>query len=293
MTGQRSLLILSINFIFLSMMSCSPKKTTDVQGHRGCRGLFPENSLPAFEKAIDLGVHTLELDVVVSGDKKVVVSHEPFMSSLICLDPSGGEIESKGKHINLFELTYDSIKQYDCGLKAHPNHPKQIKIACYKPLLSEVFDMVRARNAEVRFNVEIKSLPEQYGIYTPYPDEYVRIVLELIASSGMLNKTSLQSFDLNILEEVKKQYPNVSTALLVDANEKIDEKLADLSFTPQIISPYYKILDHELVSKYQKGGYRIIPWTVNDWADLKEVLSWNVDGIITDYPDRLMDMLRD
>ncbi|HBH23166.1 MAG TPA: glycerophosphodiester phosphodiesterase [Cytophagales bacterium] len=274
-------------------MSCRPKKTIDVQGHRGCRGLFPENSLAAFEKAIDLGVNTLELDVVLSKDKKVVVSHEPFMSSLICLHPSGNEIESTGEQINLFELEYDSIRRYDCGLKDHPGYTEQIKIASYKPLLSEVFELVATKKSEVSFNIEIKSYPELYGIYTPYPPEYVKIVLELIDHYGMLSRSSLQSFDLNILEEVKRQYPQVSTALLVDANENIDHKLKALSFVPDIISPDYALLNKEIVLDYQKDGYRIIPWTVNNSSDLKKVLSWNVDGIITDYPNLLLQLLAD
>ena len=106
--------------------SCNSEQSLDIQGHRGCRGLYPENSIPAFKKALDLGVTTLELDVVISKDKKVVVSHEPFMNHHIVLDPRGNEIAANDERsYNLFEMTYDSIKQYDCGTKGHQDFPFQ------------------------------------------------------------------------------------------------------------------------------------------------------------------------
>jgi glycerophosphoryl diester phosphodiesterase len=264
----------------------------DIQGHRGCRGLFPENSLPAFQKAIDLGVHTLELDVVLSKDQQVVVSHEPYMSKTICLDPFGLEIDTEDTLINLYQLEYDSIKQYDCGTKFHPGYPDQKKIVTYKPLLSEVFDLVKKQGAEVKFNIEIKSVPEYYGEYIPYPQEYVNRVLGLIEAEGMLGRTIMQSFDINILEEIKKQYPNVPVAILVDENESIENKLKSLSFKPDIISPSYKLLTASSVSEYQSQGHQVIPWTVNEIRDLQMVLSWNVNGIISDYPDRLIKLLQ-
>jgi glycerophosphoryl diester phosphodiesterase len=136
-------------------------------------------------------------------------------------------------------------------------------------------------------------LPEYYGIYTPHPEAYVKTVLDLINASGMLSRTTLQSFDLNILEETHKTYPNVAIALLVDDSKSIKEELAALSFKPEIISPYFRLLDGEQVAFYQKKGFQIIPWTVNTNEDLELVLSWKVDGIITDYPNRLLSLLKD
>lgn len=113
-------------------MSCNQEQNIDIQGHRGCRGLLPENSMPAFIRAIELGVHTLELDLAISKDKKVVVSHEPFMSRKICLYASGNEIlQSMDMKYNLYEMTYDEIKQFDCGLKFHPDYPNQAKISVH------------------------------------------------------------------------------------------------------------------------------------------------------------------
>jgi glycerophosphoryl diester phosphodiesterase len=263
----------------------------DVQGHRGCRGLLPENTLAAFKRAIDLKVNTLELDVVVSKDRKVVVSHEPYMNPLICLHPDGSDITGPRELYNLYTMDYDSIKTYDCGVKVHPYFPEQVQQRSYKPLLSEVFDLVRSKGSNVRLNIEIKSKAEGYGIYTPFPAEYVTIVMQVIREEKMLSRVNMQSFDLNILEEIRAQYPEVPLALLVDEQERIEEKLKALSFQPEILSPYFGLLDHDEVATYQRKGYKVIPWTVNTMEDLKKVYKWNVDGIITDYPNRLIRLI--
>ncbi|EPR74918.1 Glycerophosphoryl diester phosphodiesterase [Winogradskyella psychrotolerans RS-3] len=274
-------------------MSCNSKKQIDIQGHRGCRGLLPENSLPAFEKAIDLGVHTLELDIVISKDHKVVVSHEPYMNPIICLNPEGDVLpDNSEKDYNLYHMNYDEIKQFDCGLKFHPTYPQQEKLKTYKPLLSEVFDLVKAKDSEVKFNIEIKSETSYYGIYTPQPEAYVRLVLDEIEKNDMLSRVNFQSFDVVILEEIKKQSPKMVVALLVEDNETIDVKLEELSFKPEIISPYFKLLTAESVKAYQAKGFQVIPWTINATEDMKLMQSWAVDGIITDYPDQLIEILK-
>ncbi|WP_422107716.1 glycerophosphodiester phosphodiesterase family protein [Winogradskyella sp.] len=273
-------------------MSCNPKKQVDVQGHRGCRGLLPENSLPAFEKAIELGVQTLELDIAITKDREVVVSHEPFMSGVICFDPENGEIsEERNRAYNLFEMTHEEIKRFDCGSKFHPTYPKQEKLKTYKPLLSEVFELAKTKNPNVRFNIEIKSKPEYYGKYTPHPEAYVKIVLNEIEQHEVFKLVNLQSFDLAILEEVKKQSPKMPVALLIDEDETIKGKLQALSYKPEIISPYFKLLSQDQIKDYQSQGYLIIPWTINEEEDMKTMLEWCVDGIITDYPDRLINLL--
>ncbi len=274
-----------------TLMSCNSEKQLDIQGHRGCRGLYPENSIPAFEKAIALGVTTLELDIAITKDKKVVVSHEPFMSRTICFNPKGDEIsEDMDKKHNLYQMTHGEIKQFDCGTKLHPTYPGQKKLKTYKPLLSEVFELAKVKNPDVKFNIEIKSKPEYYGIYTPQPDEYVKIVLGEIEESGFFSNVNLQSFDLVILEEIKKQSPNIPVALLVDEDETIATKLEKLSYKPEIISPYFRLLNSEIINEYHSQDYLIIPWTVNEEQDMVKMLRWNVDGIITDYPNRLLEI---
>lgn len=274
-------------------MSCNTRAKLDVQGHRGCRGLYPENSIPAFKKAIELGVTTLELDIVISKDKKVVVSHEPYMNPTICYDSLGKPIPKEaGKTFNLYSLNYDEIEQFDCGTKFHPKYPNQKKLKTYKPLLSDVFQLVKDLNADVGFNIEIKSDVSYYGKYTPQPKEYVSIVLEDIKNFGAVQNVNLQSFDINILEEVKAQDPNMPVALLIDENESIIQKLELLSFKPEIISPYFKLLNKETFSRLKKDGFYVIPWTINEEKDMTAMIELGIDGIITDYPDLLLNLLQ-
>ncbi|GAA4959299.1 glycerophosphodiester phosphodiesterase [Algibacter aquimarinus] len=275
-------------------MNCNSPKLIDIQGHRGCRGLLPENTIPAFLKAINLGVHTLELDVAISKDNIVVVSHEPFMSRTICLDVQGNEIpESDDKKYNLYQMTFDNIKQFDCGTKFHPRFTEQEKIKTYKPSLDEVIKRAKTKNQKIKFNIEIKSKPEYDNIYTPKPDEFVALVLDVINENNIFNETNLQSFDLRVLEEIKKQAPKMRVALLVDEDEDLLNKMAKMTYLPEIISPYYKLLNKKMVRNLKTEGFEVIPWTVNEIDEMKLMIDFEVDGIITDYPDRLIALLKD
>ena len=274
-------------------MSCTKKESIDIQGHRGCRGLLPENSLPAFKKAIELGVHTLEMDLAISKDKQVIVSHEPFISGTYCLDIHGNEISEEDQlNYNLYQMDYDLIKQFNCGSKTYKRFPEQLKMKIHKPLLSEVFMQSEELNSKIKYNIEIKAQPDYDDVFTPKPKEFVQLVLNVIEAHHVFERTNLQSFDLRILEEIKKQAPNMKVALLVEEDEFIDEKLEALSFIPEIISPYFKLLTKESVLKYHQENYQIIPWTVNDIKDMGTMLDFKVDGIITDYPDRLITLLK-
>ncbi|QRM89568.1 glycerophosphodiester phosphodiesterase [Lacinutrix sp. WUR7] len=270
-------------------MNSKTSQIIDIQGHRGCRGLMPENTLPAFKKAIVLGVHTLELDVAISKDNKVIVSHEPYMNPDICLDANGKEIpEGNGEKYNLYQLTYLEIKAFDCGTKFYERFPNQEKIQTYKPSLDEVFSTSEVLNPNIKYNIEIKALPEYDGVFTPEPEEFVKLVLQTIQEHPVFNRCNLQSFDVRILEEIKKQAPEMQVAILVDASEGIPEKLKQLSYKPEIISPYYKLLDKETTNYYQEQGFKVIPWTVNTASQMQEMIRFNVDGIITDFPDVLL-----
>ena len=272
-------------------MNCN-QTAVDIQGHRGCRGLLPENSLPAFKKAIELGVNTLEMDLAISKDHKVVVSHEPFISRTYCLDLNGEAISKEDDlKYNLYQMDYDSIKLFDCGSKFHKRFPNQEKMKVYKPLLSEVFSLSDEINPEIKYNIEIKAKPEYDNIYTPTPKEFVNLVLNEIEKYEVFERTNLQSFDIRILEEIKRQAPKMKVALLIDENELIDIKLKELSFKPEIISPYYKLLTKAKVKSYQNENYKVIPWTVNKIKDMQLILDFKVNGIITDYPDKLISVI--
>ncbi|MEM6685492.1 MAG: glycerophosphodiester phosphodiesterase family protein [Bacteroidota bacterium] len=284
-------------FLVMLLMNCSGNtqkkdttKSVNIQGHRGCRGLLPENSMIGFEKAIELHVSTLELDVVISKDHKVVVSHEPFLNHEIALDLQGNPIpESEEKSYNLYQMTYDSIRQYDCGTKVHPRFPTQQKVKVAKPLLEDVIAMAEAKTGNtISYNIEIKRQPSYDGVYAPPVATFVKLVLKVVQKYNLGNRVNLQAFDIETLEEIKAQMPNMKLALLISGDESIDAKLKRLTFTPEIISPNYKLLTEKNVREYQEKGFLIIPWTVNKEIDILQLMHWNVDAIITDYPNFML-----
>ncbi len=278
----------------LTFLSCKTNYHLDIQGHRGCRGLYPENSLPAFSKAIELGVHTLEMDVVISKDHKAVVSHEPYMNHLIALDAFGNSISQEMEtSYNLYLMTFDSIQMYDCGTKIHPRFPEQHKLRVYKPLLDDVIDLGESLSHQtVNYNIEIKSMPEYDGIFTPNVEEFIDLVLGVIESKNISDRTTLQSFDIRALEYINELAPEITIALLVDENESIQEKLNLMTFQPDILSPYYKLISQENLQEMQKNGLKVIPWTLNSLEDIQTMIELKVDGIITDYPNILINLLK-
>lgn len=264
-----------------------------VIGHRGYRGLFPENTLVAFKEAIEMGVHAIELDVVVSGDDQIVVSHEPFMSRITCLNPNGEELSlAEDQQYNLYKMPYSEIKQYDCGIKANYKFPYQQSVAAYKPLLTETIRFCETHKPSIiTYIIEVKSSPVYYGIFYPYPEKYVSLLLKTLNDFNIYNNIVLKSFDVAILNEIYKQRTEQQMSLLINRDESISDKLAELTFVPKILGPYYKLLNETEVEKYKRKGFLIYPWTVNEITNIKKVLALNVDGIITDYPDRVFSLL--
>ncbi|MBT8254477.1 MAG: glycerophosphodiester phosphodiesterase [Flavobacteriaceae bacterium] len=273
-------------------MACSEKNRIEVHGHRGYRGHYPENTLLGFHKAADLGVDVLELDICISKDHQVVVSHEPYMNPIICeLEEHDEDLQSADNTYNLYQMTYDEIRQYDCGSRSHPDFPAQQNIKSSKPLLKDVFEEINVSHPDMRYNIEIKAHPQMDGIFTPEPVVYVNLVLDLIRTYQLEQQIILQSFDIRILEEVFRRSKALSLALLIDENEDMISKLRSLSFEPEIISPHHILLNDNLVQQLKTEGYRIIPWTVNEKKDLQRMIRLGVDGIITDYPDRLFGLI--
>lgn len=269
----------------------------EVQGHRGDRGNLPENSIPAFLSAVKKGADVIELDVVVSRDKKIVVSHEPVMLGLYMLTPEGDSISKEDQdNYNLYTMDYDSIKQYDSGSRGNRLFPDQKPQKTYKPLLSEVIDTVESyiqkNNLDkVKYNIEIKSSENHYGTFQPEPSEFVDLVIEVLEEKDAKDKVNLQSFDVNILNVINEKYPDIELAYLV-SNAGIAANLKKLDFTPEIYSPNFKLLkSKETVDSIRDLDMRLVPWTVNDEKDIERMLELKVDGIITDYPERVLDRL--
>jgi glycerophosphoryl diester phosphodiesterase len=273
-----------------------PYTSLDIQGHRGCRGLMPENSIPGFIKAIELGVTTLEMDVVISKDHKVVVSHEPFMLHSICLKPDGNSIdEHEEKDLNLYRMDYPEIKKYDCGSKGNKKFPCQRKIQAYKPLLGEVIETAESFVSEkklkpVYYNIETKCTPESDNNFHPSPERFVDLLVEVIREKHVEERSMIQSFDIRTLQYLRKAYSRIKTVLLVDNSAVPSENLDALGFIPYAYSPNYLLVNRNLIDFASEKGMKIIPWTINEPADMKRLIQLGVDGIITDYPDKLTNL---
>jgi glycerophosphoryl diester phosphodiesterase len=265
----------------------------DKQGHRGCRGLMPENTLPGIVHALDLGVTTIEIDVVITGDRKVLVSHDPYFEADITTAPDGSYISEKDEAgFNIFKMTYLETRAFDVGLKPHPRFPGQKKMRAYKPLLSEVFDTIKTemmtrRRPFPKFNIEIKSRESWEGTFQPTVPEFVDLVVEVIRENGMEDFVNIQSFDFRPLQYLHSKYPSIPVAILIDGADprSLDEQVSDLGFTPPIYSPAHERVTPELVQACHGKKMRIIPWTVNTKEKITGLRDMGVDGIITDYPD--------
>ena len=271
----------------------------DIQGHRGCRGLYPENTIPAFIHALNLGVNTLEFDVVISKDNKVIISHEPFMSNEICLDPQNNEIKAEEEFDhNIYQLNYEEIKNYDCGSKYFDKFPEQKKTKAYKPSLADLIEAIKTDSSlphfkSVNYNIEIKRKAQWDGTHHPDYKQFAALVIEEIRNLDIVSATTVQCFDVETLQFLKKEYPEIKLVYLIANENTMSKNLEILGFRPFIYSPYYKLVNAELLEFCHNESMKLIPWTVNDTADMKSLIKLGVDGIITDYPDRLIAITKD
>ena len=286
--------LLKALFIFISAQTFAQVYLPrfDVQGHRGCRGLKPENSIPGFLTALDSGVTTLEMDVVVTKDRQLVVSHEPWMSQKICLDPKGNEISGKDSiNYNIFHLTYEEVRLWDCGSKVNDRFPAQEKMKATKPLLQDVILAAETHiknftRYEVDYNIEIKSDPRRDDKWCPKPAEYSDMVYNLLDQYLPLDRIVIQSFDFRALKYWHLKYPEVRLSALVENHKSLDWNLKELGFNPSIYSPIHTLLSRDDVDRCHKLKIRVIPWGVNEEKDMVALKGMGVDGFITDYPDR-------
>jgi glycerophosphoryl diester phosphodiesterase len=288
------LLLFATTIFFMSCKDAGERKF-DIEGHRGCRGLMPENTIPAMLKAIDFNVNTLEMDVVITADKKVVVSHEPFFNPDITTLPDGNTINAnEGWNYNIYHMTYDSVKLFDVGIKPHPRFPSQQKIKVAKPLLADLIDSVeaylsRTNHSKVFYNIEIKSLDSADNVYHPAPQEYADLLMNVIKDKKISDRVIIQSFDVRSLKVMSEKYPDIKLSFLIDVGTPIP--LTDFKnrfgFKPAIISPDYSLLTKGIVDSLHEQNIQVIPWTVDDVNEGKKLYQMGVDGIITDYPDRI------
>lgn len=214
-----------------------------VHGHRGCRAYLPENTLPAFFRAAELGCHALELDVVITKDKQVLVSHEPWLNHEICLSPTGQVLTpEEGKNYNLYALTYAEIQQLDCGSLGHPRFPEQQGTRCYKPSLADTIQAMDKYCAErgllpIHFTIEVKREPEGDGIWHPAAEEFVFLIVKTLRDNHALDRAIVQSFDIECLQVAKRLAPELRLSYLTDDARPLSALLALLDFFPGHYGP--------------------------------------------------------
>lgn len=273
-------------------------KHIDVEAHAGGKGLYPGNSIPAFIHALKIGATTLEMDCVISRDSMVVVSHDPFMHHAFMLTPAGIQIPKKlQKTYNIFNMPYDSIRQYQLGVKFDPEFPAQKRVKTYKPLLAEVIDSVenylRQHSLQpVQYNIEVKSY-HQAGGHTPDPVVFADLMIAVIGKYNIGNRVIIQSFDVRPLQHIRQKYPQYKISYLLSKNNTstLQQNLDKLGFIPDVLSPEFPMVTARMVEEARKHNMAIIPWTVDKEEDLLGLIRLQVDGIITNYPDRLLRLL--
>ena len=284
--------------MFDSLSSVVPRP--EVHGHRGCRGLRPENTLSAFLHALELGVDALEMDVIISADNQVVVSHEPWLNPLICLGPAGELLSpDAGSAYNLYQMPYAQIAGCDCGLP-HPGFPGQQARPSTKPLLrvvlaaAEAWAIGQPGRRLPMYSIEVKSLPDGDDIFHPAPAEFLDLLLAELDQADVLARTTLLCFDPRVLRQAHQTRPTLRTCLLVEAGQEWLLALQELGFVPTTFGPDQRTVTPAAVSELRVlyPGLRLVPWTVNEESDFTRLLPLGLAGITTDYPDRLLTLLR-
>jgi glycerophosphoryl diester phosphodiesterase len=262
----------------------------DLQGHRGARGYAPENTLPGFEHALTLGVSTLELDVGITRDGVVVIHHDRRLNPDVARGPDGRWIAAPGPLIS--HLSFDELQRYDVG-RIRPGSDYAQRFPHQKPIdgtripaLSELLE--RYRTGAVRFNIELKLLAEAPD-ETLSPAPFVRAVVEVVRKAGMEKRCTLQSFDWRAVKAVEREAPEIATAYLTEREDSDPGKVGAAG--ARTWSPDFRALDAASAAAARALGLKLIPWTVNEPADIARMLRLGVDGLISDYPDRVRDAL--
>ncbi|MCW3162332.1 glycerophosphodiester phosphodiesterase family protein [Chryseobacterium oryctis] len=303
--------------LFVVLAQLYSAQSFDKQAHRGGKSLYPENTIPAMKNALKMNVTTLEMDLAITNDKKVILSHDSFLSPELVTKPDGTSIpKDSGFYYKIYDMPYSKIQTFDVGMKKLNNYPDQKKMKAQKPLFSEVIDACESYSRELSkplpfYNIETKTRPFSDNIFHPEPKEFVELMMKIILEKGIQDRVIIQSFDPRTLEIIHKEYPKIKTAFLV---EKVDEeKLTEqrthfknisvekfkqypnhlngvagdmkfLSFIPTIYSPDHNLVTPELIKECHKLGMKVIPWTVNTKERLQKLKNMGIDGIITDDP---------
>jgi glycerophosphoryl diester phosphodiesterase len=252
-----------------------------VHGHRGARAMRPENTIPAFRYAIAQGVDALELDMAVTSDNVVVVSHDPILEAPVCTGAAGSAV--------IHTLTLRQVREWDCGKVRNPRFPNQQTVPGTRiPTLDEVFDL--APLGKFDFNIETKIFLE-HPEYSPGPEEFVKLVLAKIRAHKLEKRVILQSFDFRTLVEMKRVAPEIRISALLE-NDPADFVAVGLQAKADIISPQFPMATPERVRAAHAAGLQVVPWTANDPKDWDKLIAADVDAIISDDPAALIAYLK-
>lgn len=315
---RRPLDAIRVLALALGALVAGPAPGFDLEGHRGTRGLAPENTLAAFRRALQIGVTTIETDMAVTKDGVIVISHDPFLNPDLVRGPDGRWLAAPGPPIHA--LTLADLRRYELGRmdpssKYARQFPEQQPVDGERfPQLTELFDLVKSNAKPVRLNIETKITPTS-GADTPDPAQFAALVVAAVQAAHMSDRVTVQSFDWRTLLEVKRLTPDIETSCLTIQTATMDTVKADdggaspwhagLALSahggslPALVkaagcgawSMFWRDLNPQDLAAAHALGLKVLPWTVNDRADMSRLIDLGADGVITDYPDRLRDVM--
>lgn len=267
----------------MSSITSSQDTKPLIFGHRGCRGIMPENTLQSFNKALEYNLDGIEWDVVVNKDKQLVISHEEYMDKNYCLDENGSVIKNEKSH-SIYRMTQKEIEAYDCGTKEYTKFPDQKHFKAYKPLVQEAFEKIDFKGKILLF--EIKSEEKLYGKEQPFPEEYVELILNEVKDFPNKDQIIFMCFDPAILELLNTKVPNYRLVYLHEGiGVSSGKMLTQLTFKPYALGIYSKFITKKTVLKAHEKEVKIFAWTVNKEKEFNRLLETKLDGVITDFPN--------
>ena len=248
-------------------------------GHRGCRGIYPENTINGFKKAILLGVDGIELDVVVNKNQELIISHESYIDTNYCLTSKLDE-----ESLNIYKMNVSEIQEIDCGSKFIKEFPNQLKIKETKPTYKEFKKELIDYQGDILF--EIKCNYNLVNEYFPDYENYAKIIFEETRYNKHLEKICFMSFDFRIINELYKIMPN-SKYIFLSSNKEFRQEMKLLNFEPFGVGLDYNIINQEIIDFVHNKKQVIYGWTINDEENSKTLTRMGLDGVITDYPNKI------
>ncbi|RZJ89777.1 MAG: glycerophosphodiester phosphodiesterase [Chryseobacterium sp.] len=289
-TIKAALILISIG-CQLSVVAQKKDPKFDIQAHRGGAGLMPENSIPSAINSVKNG-WTIEMDLYMTKDSVLVVTHDPHILALYASYPDGKKVTPEvEKSLLIKDMTYEELRKFEIGLRENPTYPKQQKVYAYIPKFADLIDSAEhyaKKHHLPKPTYNIQAGPA-YTISDEFRKDFVKKIMDIVLKKKIDKRAGFQSFDMGMLETMKRDYPKkIDIVMLAGVSGKnLEKALEKLTFKPDVYSPYFTIVTKEMVEKCHLLGIRIIPWTINNKDDLDKVKALGVDGIITDYPNLL------